>query len=169
MKTFLILIGLIAALAGTTAASGGMVASCKGAQLAGSFSAVKGSPGAGNISYALHLRNVSRTACAVTGLPQGQLLGRHGGKLPTNIRAAFPGALAAVLVILDPGQWTRATARFSPDVPGTGDSQQPGPCEPTAYSLRVNARGGGTTTAKLLPPTPVCERGRLQFSAYGLG
>ena len=128
MKTFLILIGLIAALAGTTAASGGMVASCKGAQLAGSFSAVKGSPGAGSIS-----------------------------------------ALAAVLVILDPGQWTRATARFSPDVPGTGDSQQPGPCEPTAYSLRVNARGGGTTTAKLLPPTPVCERGRLQFSAYGLG
>jgi len=31
----------------------------------------------------------------------------------------------------------------------------------------VTGQGGGTTTVKLAPPTPVCERGQLQFSAYG--
>jgi hypothetical protein len=166
MKTFLILIGVLAALVATTAANGAMIAHCKGSQLAGTFTVVKGSAGAGNIVYALRLKNVSSTACFVTGLPQGQLLGQHGGALPTHVRAAFPGALAAVLVTLKPGEVTRATARFSPDVPGTGDKTN-GACEPTAYSFRVTGQGGGTTTVKLVPPTPVCERGQLQFSAYG--
>lgn len=125
-----------------------------------------GSAGAGNITYALRLKNTSKASCSVTGLPQGQLLGRRGGRLPTHVRAAFPGALTAILVTLRPGQSTRATARFSPDVPGTGE-QMSGPCEPTAYSFRVTAQGGGTTTVKALPATPVCEHGRLLFSAYG--
>ena len=85
-----------------------------------------------------------RRRAASPGLPQGRLLGRHGGALPTKIRAAFPGALSAILVTLRPGQSARATARFSPDVPGTGE-QTIGACEPTAYRLRVTARGGGTT------------------------
>ena len=165
MKVPLILLALVAALAATAAADGGGVVFCAGSQLAGSFAAVPGSAGAGNITYALRLKNASQTPCSVTGLPQGQLLGRHGGKLPTHIRAAFPGALTAILVTLQPGQSTRATARFSPDVPGTGD-HAPGPCEPTAYSLRV-AGQGGATTVKVRPPTPVCERGRMFFSAYG--
>jgi hypothetical protein len=42
----------------------------------------------------------------------------------------------------------------------------PGPCEPKAYWFRVTAPGGGTTTVKVLPPTPVCEHGTLSFSAY---
>jgi hypothetical protein len=156
---------LLAALAATSGADGKGVALCTGSQLAGSFAVVPGSAGAGSISYALRLKNTSQTTCSVTGLPQGQLLGRRGGQLPTHIRAAFPGALTAILVTLDPGRWTRATARFSPDVPGTGD-HTPGPCEPTAHSFRV-AQQGGTTTVKVLPPTAVCERGRLFFSAYG--
>lgn len=167
MKTSLILTALIAALAATTAADGMGITSCKGSQLAGRFAVVPGSAAAGSITYALRLRNVSQSTCSVTGLPQGQLLGRHGGKLPTHVRAAFPGALTAILVTLKPGQSTRATARFSPDVPGPGE-QTPGSCEPTAYSFRVTAKGG-TTTVKVLPPTPVCEHGQLLFSAYGRG
>jgi len=166
MKAVLILTALSVVLAGTTAAHASGIVMCKGSQLSGSFSAVPGSAGAGNISYLLRLKNVSRASCSVTGLPQGRLLGRRGGALATNIRAAFPGALSAILVTLRPGQSARATARFSPDVPGVGE-QTIGACEPTAYRLRVTARGGGTTTVRVLPPTAVCEHGRLLFSAYG--
>ena len=165
---------LVAALAAALAVTGvawsttarSTTAFCKGAQLAGSFKAVPGSPGAGNIVYRLTLTNTSATACAVTGLPVVQLLGKTGNKLPTHARAAFPQGLTAILVTLAHGKSSHATARFSPDVPGVGE-QTTGPCEKTSYSLRVTARGGGTTTVKITPPTPVCEHGQLQFSAYG--
>jgi hypothetical protein len=167
VKSSLVVLALLAACAtSTVAASGGNITFCNGSQLAGTFAAVRGSAGAGNISYALQLKNISTSTCSVTGLPQGQLLGRHGGKLPTHVRAAFPGALSAVLVTLRHGQSTKATARFSPDVPGTGEPMMTGQCEPTAYSFRVTMHSG-TTTVKLLPATPVCEHGQLQFSAYG--
>jgi hypothetical protein len=160
------LVCLAAASAASALAPTG-VATCRGAQLTGSFTAVPGSAGAGNISYRLVLRNRSTTQCQLTGLPSVRLLGKTGNPLPTNVKAAFPGALSAVLVRLAPGQRTRATARFSPDVPGPGETTV-GRCEPIAYELRVNAQGGGTTTVKISPPTSVCEHGRLLFSAYGL-
>ena len=121
MKTVLILTALsvVARRHDRRGATG--IVMCKGSQLSGSFAAVPGSAGAGNISYLLRLKNVSKTSCSVTGLPQGRLLGRHGGALSTNVRAAFPGALSAALVTLRSGQSARATARFSPDVPGTGE------------------------------------------------
>ena len=125
-----------------------------------------GSAGAGNISYRLTLENISAKKCLLTGLPVVQLLGKKGGKLPTKVQAEFRGALTAILVTLAHGQSTHATARFSPDVPGVGE-QGVGQCEPTAYSLRVTAKGGGTTTVKISPATPVCEHGRFLFSAYG--
>lgn len=139
---------------------------CKGSQLAGSFKAVPNSAGAGNIVYRLTLTNTSATKCSLTGLPVAHLLGKTGKTLPTHVRAAFPGALTAILVTLAHGKSTHANARFSPDVPGVGEGTT-GPCEATAYSLRVTAKGGGTTTVKITPPTPVCEKGQLQFSAYG--
>jgi hypothetical protein len=83
------------------------------------------------------------------------------------VRAAFPGALTAILVRLAPGASTRATARFSPDVPGVGEPAAGKQCERTAYWFRVAAPGGGTTKVKLSPVTPVCEHGQLQFTAYG--
>lgn len=104
--------------------------------------------------------------CSVTGLPQGRLLGKGGKPLPTHVKAAFPGALTAILVRLAPGHKAYATARFSPDVPGVGEPAAGSKCEPTAWFFRVAARGGGTTTVKVAPPTPVCEHGQLQFSAY---
>jgi hypothetical protein len=155
-----------AAFAASTSHAARDVTRCRGAQLAGTFAAVPGSAGAGNITYALKLKNTSAAACTVTGLPLGRLLGRFKVPLPTQVRAAFPGALTAILVTLKPGQSTRATARFSPDVPGTGE-QMSGRCEPIAYWLKVAGQGGGSTLVKVVPPTPVCEHGRLSFSAYG--
>jgi hypothetical protein len=160
-----LVVGAVAALSASTAFGHRTAAQCAGGQLAGRFAVIPGSPGAGNISYKLTLKNTSATACTVTGLPQGQLLGKTKRTLPTHIRAARPGQLTAILVTLVPGGSTYATARFSPDVPGPGE-QTPGACEPTSYWFRVSARGGGTTTVKVMPPTPVCEHGTLSFSAY---
>jgi hypothetical protein len=156
-----------AAVAASTSHAAHDLTRCRGAQLAGSFAVVPGSAGAGNIVYALKLKNTSAAACAVTGLPAGRLLGRLKGPLPTHVRAAFPGVLTAILVRLQPGQSTRATARFSPDVPGTGE-QMSGRCERVAYWFKVAAQGGGSTLVKVVPPTSVCEHGRLSFSAYGV-
>jgi hypothetical protein len=139
---------------------------CRGSQLAGRFAVIPGSAGAGNISYRLSLKNTSTAPCALSGLPQGRLLDRSGRALPTHVRAAFPGALTAVLVRLAPGRSSRATARFSPDVPGPGEGMR-GRCEPVAHFFRAAAPGGGTTKTDVKPPTPVCEHGRLLFSAYG--
>jgi hypothetical protein len=160
-----LIVGAVAALAASTALGQRTAGRCTGSQLSGRFAVIPGSPGAGNISYKLTLTNTSATACTVTGLPQGQLLGRTKTKLPTHVRAAHPGQLTAILVTLAPGHSTRATARFSPDVAGTGE-QMTGPCEPKAYWFRVIAQGGGSTTVKVMPPTPVCEHGTLSFSAY---
>jgi hypothetical protein len=33
--------------------------------------------------------------------------------------------------------------------------------------MRVTARGGAVTKVAIKPPTPVCEHGTLQMSAYG--
>jgi hypothetical protein len=151
-----------------TAASARVDASCTGAQLKGSFAVVHGSAGAGNISYKLVLENVSTRSCTMTGLPQGRLLGKTGKALPTHVKAAFPPGLTAILVSLGPGKRTFATARFSPDVPGVGEPVAGTKCEPTAWFLRVTGQGGGTTKVKLAPPTPVCEHGRLLFSAYSV-
>jgi hypothetical protein len=148
-------------------AGGGRAATvvpCTGAQLSGTFSVVRGSAGAGNIVYALRLRNRSPRTCFVSGLAGLRLLGRTGRALPTHVTAAFPGALTAVIVRLRPGAAAKATARFSPDVPGPGETGRV--CEPTAYRVRVTPPpGGGTLVAPVVPPTPVCEHGRLQLSA----
>ena len=133
--------------------------------LGGTFSAVYGSAGAGSISYALRLTNRSRQACFVSGLAGLRLLGRTGRLLPTKVEPTFRPGLTAVRVVLNPGGRAKATARFSPDVPGPGE---PGdrPCEPTAYKVRVTPPpGGGTLVARVTPPTPVCEHGHMLLSA----
>lgn len=150
----------------STASAGSGAGTCRGSQLTGGFAVVKGSAGAGNVSYTLVLRNRSTTTCTLTGLPSVRLVGRTGKPLPTHVTAAFPGALTAILVRLVPGARTRATARFSPDVPGVGEPMAGARCEPIASRLRVDAPGGGTATVPIAPPTPVCEHGRLLFGAY---
>ena len=131
--------------------------------MTGRFAVVRGSAGAGNIVYALTLTNRSSGRCTVQGLPKVRLLGRQGVPLPTHVTRAFPGG--APVVRLPPGGRARATARFSPDVPGRGEPVLGRQCERTAHRLRVRLRGGGVI-APIVPPTPVCSHGAMQFSVY---
>jgi hypothetical protein len=170
MKACALLLALAAV--GGTAAEGGSAAPirfCTGAALAGSFAPVPGSAGAGSITYRLVLRNASARTCAVTGIPELRLLGRSGNPLPTHLAPARPGIATAVLVRLAPRGYTSVSARFSPDVPGPGEPVSGRQCEPTAYKLRVTARGGGSTIVPIVKPTPVCEHGSLVVSLYVAG
>jgi hypothetical protein len=151
-----------AAPAGATHAT----ALCTGSALTGRFAAVPNSAGAGNIVYALVLQNRSSSTCALTGLPSLTLLGKQGKALPTHVRAAAANTLTSVLVRLAPGKSARATARFSPDIPGPGEPVSGTRCERPAYRAAVNAPGGGKVIVPIVQPTPVCEHGQLQFSAY---
>jgi hypothetical protein len=168
MRLLVLALVVLATATGATSALAHSDASCTGAQLAGTFNVVRGSAGAGNITYKLVLKNVSTRMCTLTGLPQGRLIGKTGKALPTHVRTATPGMLTAILVRLAPGRTTFATARFSSDVPGTGEPTAGTKCEPTAWSFRVSGQGGGTTKVKLGPPTPVCEHGQLLFSPYSV-
>jgi hypothetical protein len=145
-----------------------LAAPCKGAQLAGTFAAVPNSAGAGNIVYALRLRNVSPATCTVTGIPGVTLLDARGRRLPTHPVPAQPGALTAVLVRLAPGKTAVATARFSPDVPGVGEPVSGRRCEPVAATLLVRPSGGGTVRAPIRPPTSVCEHGGMTWTVLTL-
>ena len=139
---------------------------CVGKQLSGAFAAIKGSAGAGNVSYRLVLRNSSKAACFVSGIPQLTLIGRRGKRLPTAARAEHPGMLMAIRVDLHPGGAAALEARSSPDVPGPGE-QQLGRCEPIATRVRVIPNGGGSALLPLLPPTSVCEHGAMSLSLLG--
>jgi hypothetical protein len=155
-------------LGGTTGSSTGSstgAAPCTGNDLAGRFAVVAGSAGAGNIVYSLRLTNTSAAPCFVSGLPAVTLLGADGTPLPTSVTAARPGQAAAAKIVLHVSGTAKADARFSPDVPGTGE-QHAGQCEPKAAVLRVDAQGGGSVAAPISPPTPVCEHGALSFSVY---
>ncbi len=154
------------ALSVASAAQGTVAPPCRATQLAGTFAAIYGSAGAGNVSYALRLRNRSRTACFVSGLVRLRLLDRRSRPLPTHVEPAFRAGLTAVRVVLPPGARARATARFSPDVPGVGEPVAGTVCERTAYRLRVTPPPGtGTLVVPIVPPTPVCEHGRMFVSA----
>ena len=135
---------------------------CTGSQLSGTFTVVPGSGGAGQISYALTVTNTSQRACKLVGPPDVTLLDVNGSALPT--RAGSAGVMGPPPT-LQPGSSAKATARFSPSVPGSGDSKT-GDCQPKAYTLRVTPDGGGTVDAPITPPTSVCGRGALGFSSY---
>ena len=161
------LIAAALALAGVGFASAGSVPACRGASMAATFTVLPGSPRAGNIVYTLRLRNRGHVACFVSGLPTLRLLGRSGNPLPTHVRAGHPGRLTAVRVVLAPGGYASASARFSPDVPGPGEA---GPCEPVAYRVRIVVPpGGGTASGPVDPPTRVCEHGSLAMTTLVAG
>ena len=136
---------------------------CTGAQLTGTFALVPNSAGAGQIAYALTLKNSSRSSCLLRGVPQATLLGASGTPLPTHIRAAGGGKRP---IVLPPGASAMAQARFSPDVAGDGDSQT-GACQPAAHQLQVTPAGGGVAEASIKPPTSVCQQGTLNFEPFG--
>ena len=127
---------------------------CTASDLSASFNAQPGSAGAGNITYVLKLTNTSATACVFTPSIL-QLLDAKGGQNPTHAQpASVPKTIAA-------GASASYEARFSPDVPGTGDNTT-GACEPVSSTLQVTV-GSGTVNAPIKPPTSVCEQGSMQF------
>jgi hypothetical protein len=158
-------IGLGCAVAAALAAGSGGVASassaCTPGQLHAKMAVIRGSAGAGNIEYRILLRNASRVTCTVSGRVGLRLRGAHGQSLPTHVTAVPPGSLG-VLVTLAPGRSAAATLRFSPDVPGPGESGM-GPCEKTAHSVRVTlaSPGRGSLIGAISPPTAVCEHGGM--------
>jgi len=159
------LLALVAALASPAA-----VQPCRASQLGVSFTVIPGSPGAGNISYLLRLRNRSAKTCFVSGLAQLRLLSNNGRPLPTKVVPVFRPGLTAVRVVLRPGRSAKAEARFSPDIPGPGEPQTRGPCEPKAYRVRITPPpGGGTLVGPVTPPTPVCEHGTISLRALSPG
>jgi hypothetical protein len=145
----------------TTQSNQSTVAPCLASALTGTFAAIPGSAGAGQIAYRLRLTNQGDAACFVTGFPAGDLLDQKGAQLPTNLTPDQPGTGTAVRVDLKPGDAATADVRFSPDVPGESE-QTAGQCEPKAYTFRLTI-GDGTVDAPIVPPTPVCERGSLQY------
>jgi hypothetical protein len=146
----------------TTTGSVAGAKACDGTQLAAAFALVPGSAGAGQIAYALTVKNSSQRVCSVRGVPQATLLGATGTALPTHVRAAGGGKRP---IVLPPGASAVAQARFSPDVAGQGDSQT-GACQPVAHTLQVMVTGGGVTEAPIKPPTSVCQQGTLHFEAF---
>ena len=148
----------------TTMASTTSAKPCTGQQLSGTFVLVPGSAGAGQIEYALTLTNTFQGACYVRGIPKATLLGVSGAAVPTHVTAAGGGG--PTRVVLEPGASAVAHARFSPDVPGQGDSQS-GACQPQAHTLQVSPNGGGVTDAAVRPATSVCEQGTLNFETLG--
>jgi hypothetical protein len=74
-----------------------------------------------------------------------------------------------VKVVIAPGHYASATARFSPDIPGPGEPQTK-QCEPTAYKVRIGVPpGGGSVVGPVTPPTPVCLHGSMVVTALSAG
>lgn len=147
----------------TTTPSAASAKPCNGGELTGTFALVPGSAGAGQIEYALTVKNTSGAACALRGIPQGTLLGASGAALPTHVGSAGTGR--GRRIVLQPGASAVAQARFSPTVAGEGDSQS-GVCQPPAHTLQVSPAGGGVMDAPIKPATSVCEQGTLNFEAF---
>ena len=109
--------------------------SCTGTQLAAVFTLIPNIAGAGQIAYALNVKNSSDSPCWVRGVPSGHLLAANGTALPTQIGASGNHGKQ---VVLPPGASASAQARFSPDVASEGDSQS-GACQPVAHTLQLSS------------------------------
>jgi hypothetical protein len=154
-------VGILAVLAGSSgAARGAPAAGCPA--LSGSFSAIRGSAGAGNIVYLLRVRNGGTKACVLKGTPSLRLLGLGGKLLPTHVVADT--RFKALPIVVRPGKSATAKARFSPDVPGKGEASTKR-CEPIAHTARVVA-AGSSFVVPVRPPTSVCEHGTMTFTPY---
>lgn len=155
-----LLLGILAVLA---APAGSQAAGCT--RVSGTFAVVPGSAGAGNVVYALRLHNKGAASCLLSRLPELRLLAAAGAKpkqLATKI-VADP-RFEPRTFLLRPGKTATAQARFSPDVPGPGETT-PGRCEPVAHYASVVV-AGAKVVLRVSPPTSVCEHGSMTFTPY---
>jgi hypothetical protein len=140
---------------------------CHTTDLSGSFTIVPDSAAAGNVSANITLKNISNHACWVYGYPGMLLLGSSHQALPTDV--VRDHAASARRVTLIPNGSATASARFSPDVPGSGDSQS-GSCQPVSHYVEITPPDETThLVVSVRPATSVCERGTLQTSVFIAG
>jgi hypothetical protein len=125
--------------------------------LAARMTFIKGSQGAGNVSYKLTVSN-SGTACRLNNQPILRLVGKSGKNLPTKV--IWSGKAGSVLI--KKGGRATANMRFSPDIPGPGDHQH-GACQPKAYKIKLVS--AGVLLGPVSPPTSVCERGTMRVTS----
>jgi hypothetical protein len=130
---------------------------CAARELKVTFSMIPFSQGLGSVGYTLTVTNHSARDCAFKGPVGLQLLGAGGRKLPTKPRGSLPGGHP---IVLGPGQWAQANAKFSPDIAAKGEGVHQ--CEPVAHALRLTIAGASVTAP--MDPSPVCQFGKIYFS-----
>ena len=141
------------------------VTACVSADLSATFAVIPGSAGAGNVVARIVLTNKSAAPCSTGGYVGLQLLGAGGTQLPTHVERAS-GSLSVMTVA--PGTSVSATARYSPDVAGTGDNQS-GMCQPVASSSEVTPPNDTAFVIAQGPGTSVCQQGTMSVSPLQVG
>jgi hypothetical protein len=152
---------VIAATVGAAFAATGASGSSSRCVLTAKMTLIKGSFGAGNVSYRLTLGNSGSGFCTGSTTPGLHLHGRNGAGLPTNVK--YSGRSTRLTIgrgadVLSASE----KLRFSPDIPGPGEPTR-GACEPKAFKIHVNF-GSASAVGAVSPPTSVCEHGTMRSS-----
>jgi hypothetical protein len=121
-----------------------VTARCRAGALAAAFRRQE-PPFDGFAEYALTLRNRSATACHVNSVVGLRLLGSHGRRLATTVRAGISSP-----VVIGPHVRETAVARVA---------TRGGTCDAVAPELAVS----GLVTS-ISPPVAVCRRGLIELS-----
>jgi hypothetical protein len=148
---------------GTTVPS---IPACRSADFTGQFSVIPGSAGAGHIEARLVLTNHTARTCRTGGYVGVGLVSATGASLPTKV--VRDTAIAAATLTVAPGASISALARFSPDIPGPGDSQT-GACQPVATHSLVIAPNDTSQISVPGPQSSVCEQGTIDLRALQSG
>lgn len=130
---------------------------------------IAGSDGAGHTAYRLTVRNGGKETCSFDRNHANLLLykgsTRRSKLLPSHVVAE--GKIHALTIA--PGHAAHARLFFSPDIPGKNEPSNRR-CEPVAHSvgvvLSVNRSAAQLVNVHgpIVPPTSVCEHGRIEES-----
>jgi hypothetical protein len=149
----------------TTTTSAPGPAPCVASGLKGSFLIVPGSAGAGHVDARAVLTNISAAPCTTFGYVGLQLLGASDTPLPTHVVRA-PGSEPHIT--LAPGGSASALARFSPDIPGPGDSQS-GACQPVAQGTEITPPNDTHFVVAPGLMSSVCSQGTIDLNPLQAG
>jgi Protein of unknown function (DUF4232) len=114
-------------------------------------------PGAGQRYAHVQLTNISKHTCTIYGYAGAQLLGPHGGHIPTDI--VRDHSRTPHLITLRPGRRASASWHWGA-VPGPGEQGRK-QCEPTASTIEITPPDATTQRRIHWPFGPVCEHGRI--------
>jgi hypothetical protein len=149
----------IVAIAAAAFAATGASGAGKKCVLRAQMTFIKGSMGAGNVSYRLTLRNAGSGLCVGSTTPGLQLKTGIGHNLPTHVK--YRGRSTRLSIGKGGDVLSASTSlRFSPDIPGPGEPSR-GRCEPKAVFVKVNF-GSASYIGGVHPPTSVCEHGTMR-------